>query len=173
MLWSDSQHIFDRYPEYFMKNCILFLAIGGLALMPLLDDPENREGRYDHDTRYWHYPFNVSVYSPFDGQFLTPRSAIMEKNYKLIFDWHGRLKLFNLEKDLEENHNLATEMPDKTRDLFTKLVNWLEENVERQYWPPHNPDYNPAEEVRTDAPFVDLYEAYNQGKDVVALAHTE
>jgi len=147
--------------------------IDGRSLMPLLDDPDNSSGLYDHDTRYWHYPFNVSVYSPFDGQFLTPRSAIMEKNYKLIFDWHGRLKLFNLETDLEENHNLATEMPDKTLDLFTKLVNWLEEDVERQYWPPHNPDYNPAEEVRTDAPFVDLYEAFKQGKDIVALAHTE
>ena len=147
--------------------------IDGRSLLPLLEDPVNREGEYDHDTRYWHYPFNVSLFSPFDGYNLTPRSAIMEKNYKLILDWHGRLKLFDMEKDLEENHNLAGEMPELTLDLFGKLIAWMEAEIAPQYWPVHNPDYNPEKEVRTDAPFVDLYRAYKEGKDIVELAHTD
>jgi arylsulfatase A-like enzyme len=145
--------------------------IDGRSILPLLTDLTNSKGAYDHDTRYWHYPFNVSVYSPFDGQFLTPRSAIMEHNYKLIFDWHGRLKLFDIEKDLEENHNLAREMPDKTEDLYRKLMTWLEGNVDPQYWPKHNPDYDPRREVRKDAPFVDLYRACKEGQDFVQMAH--
>lgn len=145
--------------------------IDGRSLLPLLSDPGNSRGEYDHDTRYWHYPFNVSVYSSFDGQFLTPRSAIMENNYKLIFDWQGRLKLFDLDKDPEENHNLAKEMPEKTEAMYRELMIWLEQNVEKQYWPKPNPDYKPRKEVRKDAPFVNIYRAYKEGKDIVELAH--
>ena len=149
------------------------LDIDGRSLIPLLEDPANQQGGYDHDTRYWHYPFNVGVFSPFDGQYLTPRSAIMEKNFKLILDWHGRLKLYDLENDMKENHNLAAEMPELTLDLYGKLISWLEEEVARQYWPVPNPDYNPGKEVRTDAPFVDLYQAYKEGKDIIDIAHTD
>ena len=147
--------------------------IDGRSLLPLLKDPENRTAAYDHDTRYWHYPFNVSVLSPFDGQFLSPRSAIMEDNYKLIFDWHGYLRLFDLENDLKEEYNLAAKKPDKTLELVGKLVSWLEEEVDPQYLPRPNPDYNPEEEVRKDAPFVDLYKAYKNGGDIIALANTD
>ena len=149
------------------------VKIDGRSLLPLLEDLDNSEGAYDHNTRYWHYPFNVSVYSPFDGQFLTPRSGIMEDQYKLIFDWHGRLKLFDLEKDLKEEHNLASEMPEKTMDLYKKLMDWMEQNVAQQYWPVLNPEYNPEKEVRKDAPFVDLYKAYKEGMNIVVLANTD
>jgi arylsulfatase A-like enzyme len=167
----------DLYPTilevagYDLQPYIEGEGIDGKSILPLLWDPGNDDGAYRHDTRYWHYPFNVSVYSPFDGQFLTPRSCIMEGNYKLIFDWQGRLKLFDLAKDLEENHNLAKEMPEKTKDLYGKLMSWMEENVDRQYWPKLNPDYNPSREVRKDAPFVDIYTAYKAGRDIVELAH--
>jgi len=62
-------------------------------------------------------------------------------------------------------------MPDKTRDLFAKLVAWMEGNIDEQYWPVLNPDYKPALEARKDAPFVDLYKAYKAGKDIIELAH--
>jgi len=147
------------------------IKIDGRSILPLTDDLTNSKGAFDHDTRYWHYPFNVSMISPFDGQYLTPRSAIMEGKYKLIFDWHGRLKLFDLENDLEENHNLAAEMPELTPELFGKLANWLEENIDEQYWPVLNPDYDASKEIREDAPFVDLYKAYKEGENIVELAH--
>ncbi len=147
--------------------------IDGRSLLSLFEDPENSRGKYDHDTRYWHYPFNVSVLSPFDRQFLTPRSAIMEGSYKLILDWHGRLKLFDLQKDLDESFNLASELPEKTLELYTKLITWLEEEVDRQYWPVLNPDYDSQQEVRSEAPFVNLYEEYKKGKNVVHLANTD
>ena len=67
----------------------------------------------------------------------------------------------------------AGEMPELTLDLFGKLIAWMEAEIAPQYWPVHNPDYNPEKEVRTDAPFVDLYRAYKEGKDIVELAHTD
>jgi arylsulfatase A-like enzyme len=167
----------DLYPTviqaagYDIQPYIEQEGIDGRSLLPLLSDLDNRKGAYDHDTRFWHYPFNVSVYSPFDGQFLTPRSAIMQENYKLIFDWHGRLKLFDLDKDMEENHNLAGEMPEKAEAMYRELMIWLEENVDKQYWPKLNPDYKPRREARKDAPFVDIYRAYKAGKDIIKLAN--
>jgi len=143
--------------------------IDGRSLVPLWDDPENEGEGYDHDTRFWHYPFNVGVLDPFDMKPLDPHSAIMEDNYKLIFDWHGRLRLFDLENDIGEEHNLAFEMPEKTMDLFRKLVSWLESEVEEQYWPKLNPDYNPDLQVRKDVPFVELIREYKEGKDIITL----
>ncbi len=143
------------------------MAIDGRSLMPLFKDPDNSENAYDHDTRYWHYPFNVRMRSPYDEEYLTPHSGIMEGDYKLIFDWHGRLYLYNVKEDVSETNNLIDEMPDKTRDLFDKLISWLEENIDRHYWPEENPDYNPEKEVRQDAPFVNLYEIYDNGGDVL------
>jgi len=178
--WSDVPvDCTDLFPSilqaagYDLETYYNQVDIDGRSLLPLLEDPGNRNGEYDHDTRYWHYPFNVSVLSPFDGQFLTPRSAIMEKNYKLMLDWHGRLKLYDLENDLEENHNLAAEKPELTLELYGKLISWLEKEVDRQYWPVINPDYDPGKEVRTDAPFVDLYQAYKEGKDLMKIAHLD
>ena len=146
-------------------------GIDGRSLLPLLEDIENSKGLYDHDTRYWHYPFNVVVLNPFDMKPLDPHSAIMEGNFKLIFDWQGSLKLFDLETDIGEEHNLASEMPEKTKDLFTKLLAWLESDVDHHYWPTLNPDYDPSKQVRKDAPFVDLYDAYKKGKNIVELAN--
>lgn len=178
--WSDvTVDCTDLFPTilqaagYDLEKYYGEVDIDGRSLLPLLDDPDNSEDAYDHETRYWHYPFNVSVYSPFDGQFLTPRSAIMEDNYKLIFDWHGRLKLFDLENDLKEEHNLAARMPEKTMYLYGKLISWLEEEVDGQYWPQPNPEYNPEEEVRAEAPFVDLYKAYRAGENILAIANTD
>ena len=152
-------------PDIYYKR----LNIDGRSIMPLFDDLNNSKSEYDHDTRYWHYPFNVKMRSPYDGECLTPHSGIMEGDYKLIFDWHGRLYLYNVKEDVSETNNLVHQMPDKTRDLFSKLMTWLEQNVKDQYWPKLNPDYDPEKEVRKDAPFVNLYEAYRKGEDIMKM----
>ncbi|TAJ14534.1 sulfatase [Marinilabiliaceae bacterium JC017] len=49
-------------------------------------------------------------------------SAVRLGDYKLI-EWYdkGEVELFNLKKDIGEQHNLATKMPDKTRELLKML----------------------------------------------------
>ncbi len=132
-----------------------YSRIDGRSLKPLLTDLTNRKRGYPRDTFYWHYPFNVQVVDPEDGQPLTPHSAIREGDYKLIFDWSGRLNLYNLKTDWREEHNLAAEMPAKAKAMFKDFNRWLDKNVASRYTPAVNPHYNPAKEVRT-RPFKDL-----------------
>lgn len=129
--------------------------IDGQSLVTLFKDPENTKKGYTRDTFFWHYPFNVAPLHPDDGFALTPHSAIRKGDMKLIFDWNGRLYLHNIRKDPFEKNNLAEAQPEKARELFKELNDWLDLNVEKKYMPALNPDYDPATEKRAK-PFVDL-----------------
>ncbi len=145
-------------------------AIDGQSIAGLLKDTKNKKKSYTRDTHFWHYPLSVVYKNPEDNLPFTPHSAVRKGDYKLIFDWYGRIRLFNLKKDISEKNNLAKKMPEKTRELFAEIINYLEKNVEKKYWPILNPDYDPATEVRK-VPYVDLYKAYKEGKDIVELAN--
>jgi arylsulfatase A-like enzyme len=129
--------------------------IDGRSLKSLFKDTTNQERGYPRDTFYWHYPFNVAVKHPEDGLPLTPSSSIRRGDYKLIYDWSGRLWLYDLKNDWREEHNLAEVRPDKAQALFTDLNRWLDENVAVKYTPAINPRYSPNNEVRAN-PFLDL-----------------
>jgi len=144
------------------------LKIDGQSIVPLWNDLSNSEKKYKRDTFIWHYPFNVIVNNPDDNLPLTPHSAIRVNNYKLIVDWHGRLKLFDIDTDISEENNLAGSMPEKTRELFTGLCQWLDDNVEDRYMAHPNPNYNPEDEIRNE-PFINIYDAYKKGEDAVNM----
>lgn len=161
------------------------LDLAGVELRPFYEDVriDGRSFRSLFDCRndaprqafsrneiYWHYPFNVIYDNPVDGWPLTPHSGIRIGNLKLIFDWHGRLYLFDLADDPFERHNVAAKRPNDTRRLFARLAEMLAEHVPIRYWPRPNPAYDPACEVRTEAPYVDLIDCYQRGGDVVAAA---
>lgn len=141
--------------------------IDGQSITGLLKDPKNRQKSYTRDTYFWHYPLSVIYKNPVDGLPFTPHSAVRKGDYKLIFDWYGRLNLYNIRKDISEKNNLATQMPDKTRELFAELMYYLEKNVEKKYWPTKNPDYDPSKEIRK-APYADLYSVYKNGGDLLS-----
>jgi len=144
--------------------------IDGQSIAGLLNDIDNSKNSYTRDTHFWHYPLTVIYKNPEDGLPFTPHSAVRKGDYKLIFDWYGRLRLYNIKTDISENTNLAKQMPEKTRELFAELMNFLEKNVEKKYWPAKNPNYDPASEVRK-VPYVDLYQAYKDGKNIVKLSN--
>ncbi len=129
--------------------------IDGRSLVPVLNDPTNARDGYPRDTFYWHYPFNVGIAHPDDGLPPAPHSAIREGDWKLIFDWSGKLYLHDMSTDWREEHNLADSNPAKARELFKKLNGWLDANVEVKYTPLLNPDYDPSRESRSRS-FVDL-----------------
>ena len=145
-------------------------GIDGQSLLTMLNDVNNAKESYTRNTHFWHYPFNVIYNNPYDGLPQAPQSAIREGDYKLIFDWHGRLKLFNIKEDISETNNLAKQMPELTNEMFGKLMDWLKTNAKETYWPKPNPDYNPDNEAR-DVTFVNLVEIYNNGGDVVKSAN--
>ncbi len=132
-----------------------FARIDGRSLAPLLTDPANAQRGYARDTHYWHYPFNVIVINPEDNQPLAPHSAIREGDWKLIFDWSGKILLYDVKTDWREEHNLADTQPARALDLFKKLNAWIDANVAPKYTPLLNPAYAPAKEARPRA-FVDL-----------------
>ena len=144
--------------------------IDGQSIAGLMKDTENRKKSYTRDTYFWHYPLSVVYKNPENGLPFTPHSAVRNGDYKLIFDWYGSLRLYNIKKDISEEINLAKKMPDKTQALFAMLMNFLENNVEKKYWPRANPDFIPAMEVRTK-PYIDLYKAYIEQKNIVELAN--
>lgn len=130
-----------QYAGYDLDKYYNEVKIDGQSIKGLVDDTENQNNSYTKDTHYWHYPFNVIYKNPFDGHALTPHSAIRDGDYKLIFDWYGRLHLFDIEKDPYEVNNLSAKYPVKTKTLMDKLLAWLEENVENRYIPKLNRRY--------------------------------
>jgi arylsulfatase A-like enzyme len=129
--------------------------IDGKSLIPLFKDPSNKNKGYLRDTFIWHYPFNVAPLHPDDGFPLTPHSAIRKGDFKLIFDWNGRLWLYDIKNDPFEKQNLAESMPGKTREWFKELNDWLDANVATKYMPALNPDYDSQTDPRA-RPFMDL-----------------
>lgn len=144
----------DLYPTlvaaagYDAEALIRSEDLDGRNFLPLLGKDA---GTYAKETRYWHYPFNVIYHSPYDGFPLTPHSAIREGDMKLIYDWHGRLHLYDVVKDPYELNDLAETNASLTKTLYGKLHAWLEDNVDRRYWPVRNPGYNAEKEVRQEA----------------------
>ena len=140
---------------YNVKEIIKENNLDGESVIGLLSDINNDLKTYSKNTHYWHYPFNVIYNSPYDGYALTPHSAIRKGDYKLIFDWYGRLHLYDIQNDPFEKHDLYLSNKNQGDQLFKELITWLDENVEKRYWPKLNSHYNPEKEVR-DLPFKDL-----------------
>ncbi|TWU28834.1 sulfatase [Novipirellula artificiosorum] len=134
-------------------------GIDGRSLAPLLDDPTNAKSDYARDTFFWHYPLNVIVKNPEDGLPSAPSSAVRKGDWKLIFDWSGALRLYNIAEDPFEKNELSAAMPEKAHSLFIQLNDWMDKSVEVKYTPAINPDYDPSEESRK-RPFVDLRRKY-------------
>jgi arylsulfatase A-like enzyme len=130
-------------------------AIDGRSLVPLLREPKNSSGGYSRDTFFWHYPLNVRVKNPEDGLPSAPSSAIRQGDWKLIFDWSGKLRLYNIAADPFEKNDLSEAEPERTLVLFRALNDWIDANVESKYTPALNPAYDPDRESRS-RPFVDL-----------------
>lgn len=100
----------------------------GVSLVPLLKGES-----IDRDAIYWHHPHNG-----YNGSF--PGSVIRRGPWKLIHNYETQdVELYNLEKDLREQDNVAGEHPGKVIDLYNKLDRWRNEVDARTPIP--NPAY--------------------------------
>lgn len=91
--------------------------------------------RYKNRTIIWDYPH----YSNQGGK---PGAAIRQGKYKLIyqFDDHST-ELFNLDADISEQKNIASEYKAKSRTLRKKLLRWVKQNSGDRF--KQNPGYRP------------------------------
>lgn len=70
---------------------------------------------------FWHYPH----YSNQGGK---PSAAMRSGNYKLIYHYEDqKVELFDLEKDLAEKNNIASENNMMVEQLKKQLMNWLKQ----------------------------------------------
>jgi arylsulfatase A-like enzyme len=95
----------------------------GESLVPLMRDVRTPLKR---DAIFQHFPGYLGA-GP--GQWrTTPVSLIHAGDWKLMeYLEDGRLELYNLREDLGESRNLATERPDKVRELHARLQAWRAE----------------------------------------------
>ena len=89
--------------------------VDGVSIVPLL---RGGAGYPAERVLVWHYPH---VWGP-KGPGLGPFSAVRRGDWKLIYYYEDRrLELFNLADDLGEEENLASENPQRLREM-TKLL---------------------------------------------------
>jgi arylsulfatase A-like enzyme len=89
----------------------------GVSYLPLLKGEQS----LDREAIFWHYPH-------YGNQGGTPGSSIRAGDFKLIhFFEDDHVELYNLREDIEEEHNLAREMPDLASKLWSQLATWREE----------------------------------------------
>jgi arylsulfatase A-like enzyme len=92
--------------------------IDGISLVPLLKDPNSSLNR---EALYWHYPH----YYFFPET--SPVGAIRQGDWKLLEHFEdGKLELFNLKDDLQEQNDLAEKLPEKVGELHSALKRWRE-----------------------------------------------
>lgn len=110
-------------------------ALDGLSLVPIL----RNSGEVKRDELFWHYPH----YQHYQKGGTIPYSAIHKGDFKLIeFLADMRVELYNLKDDVGEQHDLASQMPDKVEELRKRLHAWREE-VDAQM-PTRNAKHNPS-----------------------------
>lgn len=118
----------------------------GISFFPLL---RGEEGYDSERPLFWHFPIYLQAYNPKtdDGRdpvFRTrPGSVVRYGKWKLHEYYEdGGIELYNLKEDPGERKNLALEMPEKTRELYSLLSEWKESTSAPVPSEP-NPDYDP------------------------------
>lgn len=100
--------------------------LDGLSLTPLFDNPEASLVR---NAMYWHFPGYPN--SPWRT---TPVSVIRSGKWKLMKFYETKeVKLYNLEKDTGEEHNLADRMPERRDALLNQLNRCPDAPMARQF----------------------------------------
>ena len=123
------------------------VVLDGQSLLSLMTS--GNDEAFDQRAIYQYYPFYDLRWG------LTPSASIRVGDYKLIWDWHGTVELYNIPVDPFEQNDLAKSHPDRTERLLGELKAWLRNNVKAQYFPRLNPAYDADLDQR--GPMVNLW----------------
>ena len=97
--------------------------LDGESLVKLFRDPA---ASLQREAIYQHFPGYLGAGK--DSWRTTPVGLIEVGDWKLMeFFEDGRLELYNLHDDIGEAKNLANEMPEKAKELHTKMLAWRTE----------------------------------------------
>ena len=102
------------------EKTVLLPEIDGGSFKSILLDKNNKQIKRAVDGIFFHVPYKNGI------ALKRPHSAVRKGDYKLIkFQDDKSIKLFNLVKDKMEQLNLATQHPEKAKELETILDNYL------------------------------------------------
>jgi arylsulfatase A-like enzyme len=95
-------------------------TIDGKSIVPFLKNPNRKD---DKKVLLWHYPNNWTNVN-YHG--ISWGTAMRKGNWKLVyFHKTGELELYDLSKDIGEEHDLATVQPAKLREMTSLMTNTL------------------------------------------------
>lgn len=95
-------------------------TIDGKSIIPFLKNPTLKD---DKKVLLWHYPNN---WTNVNNHGISWGTALRKGNWKLIyFHKTGELELYDLSKDIGEEHDLAKAQPAKLREMASLMTNTL------------------------------------------------
>ena len=103
--------------------------VDGMSLVPLLKGDPLARGPL-----FWHYPH-------YGNQGGAPGGSVRADDWKLIEWYEGSVELYNLRDDIGEKYNLASQHPEKMKELQAKLAAWRRDVG--AVMPTPNPKFDP------------------------------
>jgi arylsulfatase A-like enzyme len=98
-------------------------TLDGESLVTLFKQPNSKLQR---DAIFQHFPGYLGAGK--DQWRTTPVGTILSGDWKLMeFFEDGRLELYNLKEDLGERNNLVDKMPEKAKELHSRMIAWRKE----------------------------------------------
>lgn len=98
-------------------------VLDGESLVKLFRDPS---AKLQREAIFQHFPGYLGAGR--DNWRTTPVSVIQMGDWKLMeFLEDGRQELYNLREDVSESKNMASQLPDKAKELHSRLVAWRTE----------------------------------------------
>ncbi len=140
----------------------------GESLVPLFSDVKNSAGGYGR-TEFYQFYGKVG----YKGHHTFATWATLRKgDYKLHYDYHGKVELYNMAADITESNNLAVKQPERAHAMLVQLTDWLKANCNANYLPKPNPDFNPdKDKYGPYVPLEQLKEALLTGNGVVPASN--
>lgn len=115
----------------------------GQSIKPLFSDIENKKGNYTRDEFYQFYgKMGFKGYHNF-----ATWATIRKGNYKLHFDYQGKVELYNIAEDISETNDLTKNKPKLSYDMLVQLTDWLKNNCNAAYLPVPNANFDVSGEL--------------------------
>lgn len=123
----------------------------GHSLTPLFTDLNNSKKGYERDEFYQFYgKMGYPGYHRFASW-----ATLRKGDYKLHFDYHGKVELYHIPTDISESNDLAKTHPERTYQMLVQLTDWMDANCNQAYLPQPNPEYDPNAKQRY-GPYIPL-----------------
>ncbi len=117
------------------KAAVFFSA----TLTPLFTDLKNEKKNYPRDPFHWFYgKMGYAGYHQFASW-----AALRQGDFKLHYDYQGKVERYNIAEDISEKNNLAHAQPKLALTMLDDLTDWLRTDCNAVYLPKANPDFNP------------------------------